>query len=622
MRNYLLLRDRLTQVWLNKYSITVTILTAKIVLFNYFIIRILRYTEKYAISSCNGLDQVNRKVFDDLPIFVNTLGNYMIRKSMLESVEASLRGLEILIDASEGLLSFLVDLYLGTYACLLISAVDGAVDVATNTTEHILEAVNNTLIEATRGLDDGLNDLTSLINKGGNRLSSIFKSDNSVAASLSKVNFTVKGLRNIHLSSKINDQLQYMADKVPSFDDLKSETKDLISIPFYHVKREITKVNAESLLPDTKILYSRNNTDTTLYPICGQYIPNIKKVYEHLIHILKVGNILVAILGIFIALFMAIPSIQKEIQESKRLNNVQDEVSQYIDNKEFMSSGDNSSLNYNPFNDSKFNLAESYQRNFNPIARWMTIKMGKYFGNDETEYSERLQFCMLYIFSSRSSTIMAMGLIGLITVAIQLILIQIISNYLSNTGKVHIQLQASNDEINKMIKSDINLWTSLANQYVNGTEANLNTQVFGWITNTTASVNATVAHAVDKIEYILASSFNNTPLYKPMKTVVGCAILRKLISVENAMTWINNEAHIKLPRINTTELINIAGHTKMLPSSNESHMFDQVEKIVNIARKTALNELYVPLALIGIWLTQIPMALLLSWRRCDTTGKT
>ena len=119
----------------------------------------------YTLSNCESIDYYYSKFVDSTPHYMGKMGNYLIEKSMQETVSLSLKLISLLVTVSENVIDFMIDLWLGTWVCLAVSAIDASVDVATNTTESILNLVNGTVKSVANDLDDGLDGLSKIINK-------------------------------------------------------------------------------------------------------------------------------------------------------------------------------------------------------------------------------------------------------------------------------------------------------------------------------------------------------------------------------------------------------------------------------------------------------------------------
>ena len=159
----------------------------------------------------------------------------------------------------------MVDLHLGTYVCLLVGAIDGTVDIATNTTEKLISFVNDTVITFTNELDDGLNDVSKVIDKvfqAGDKIEEFFThKDNAdddqsgILERLSHVNLTIAALRHVQIPPSINEKLEELASRTPDFSEVKNATKRLLDEPFEFVRNEIDSMNTSNWFANVSLLY-------------------------------------------------------------------------------------------------------------------------------------------------------------------------------------------------------------------------------------------------------------------------------------------------------------------------------------------------------------------------------
>lgn len=89
----------------------------------------------------------------------------MILKSIEEINEKTLETLDLIVTGAENIIIFALEMIVGTYACVLVSTIDGAVDVAVNSTESVISWVNDTLSDITDDIEDGLTDVSKFLNK-------------------------------------------------------------------------------------------------------------------------------------------------------------------------------------------------------------------------------------------------------------------------------------------------------------------------------------------------------------------------------------------------------------------------------------------------------------------------
>lgn len=619
MRGYLVLKDRLLQVWLNKTTISSSILVIKVTLFCYLLSHFLTVSENLILSSCEDINNTLDSVANGLPQYLSTIGNYMVKKSMEESIDKSLAVVSLLVTASEELLTFFIELYLGTYACLVVSAIDGTVDVAVNTTEHIIGFVNETVSDMANTLDDGLNGLSKVINtilSTANKIENLLKgSSSSVDDDIHKVNLTSAKLRHFSIPSTINYKLQRLSEEVPSFDQLKNETKTLIDIPFEHVRKKLDNIDPRSILPsDQNLLYTPDTVvrnGTLASNICSEIIPEIQEVFKRINSIIKTAFILILVIGTMVVIGTTIPQAYAEYKLWKRLNQMQDKLDRYVEDKYFLLSEDDSSIgSTDNVDNNKFDIIESY---YNVFDAWPAKTAKILTKSNQSSSTNRKKFFIHFVLSTRARSVLLISILGILVCGIQFGILHAIDRHVTLTPSLINNIELS-QQLSKSAESQARLWSDAVNLYTNETELNINREVFGWVQNTTSLINSTIVITMDKIDTTLADIFNGTLLYGPMRTVVYCAIERKLISIEQAMTWVNRNARIKIPKINSTDITHLVAATPQQLSGSvyeAKKITHYIKNITAVARRTTFFELYVSLALLAIWLLQIPTALIL-----------
>lgn len=650
---YLQLNDKLSQIWLNKYTIILLLSFFKIFFFYNSIYDELNNSKQFIIAHCTTVDSMYNNFLTKTPSYLNSMGNYLVEKTMEETIKSILTILSLLVTASEELISFVIDLYLGTYACLVVSTIDGTVNVATNTTEKLLSVVNTTVSTFAEDLEDGLNDVSIILNKiisSVSKIENFFKdldSDNSdkesdLTSNIKKVNLTISSLRNVYIPSSINEKLKELSAKTPDFNTVKNETKSLIAKPFHIIKNEIESINVSKIIIDgnTYNIYQTNDLqvdNTSFNGICSSNIPDIELFFSEINQKLKIVTTILLVLLVIGSCVMMLPEVWKEIKQWKKLKHLQrDILEKYNDkfitanNKEEYETG---SVNY--IENGSIDVIEQYHRCFNVWQTKIYDFVIFLFTFNKKNYStvkrKKLYWIVSYIVSERALFVLSIGVLGIIVSCFQLIILNVLKRHISSIQLYSTESFIDSSKLN-FLKKDLTTWTQNTNQYINYTESNINKHVFGWVENGTSSINNTVKTMINGIDTTLSDLFNGTLLYKPMTTVVKCVIEDKLYSIERAMTWIHNKAHVTFPQINSTELVHqlqIAIKQNNTTSTNNSatskndhnqelvvpNIWNEVQhllaSVLNSLHKTVILELIISCIISGIWVIQIPLAILI-----------
>ena len=584
---------------------------------------------------------------DNTPHYLGIMGNYLIEKGMEETVKATLETLSLIVYASEGLVNFAIDLYLGTYACLIVSAVDGTVDVATNTTEKLISLVNDTVSSVANELDTGLNDISKIINKvikAASKLENFFTGDDddsNMTSSIKSVNLTISALHNLYIPSSINDKLEELSAKTPDFAQVKNTTKNLISVPFNEVRKNIKAVNASNIIGDTSVLYVPPVSLDNSTGICSSNQSEILAFYSILGQVLKIATVVCITVLICFAVGAMAPVAWNEIKLWRHLCGMRDHYMLSRQDSYTSFSSENTHELKDPFRDppiqnGQYDVIASYQQCFQTwntrIAGWMTnlVTFGKSPENIDPKTKQKIEWVVAYMTSERALCVLGIGLLGILVCICQFVMIALLKHKIS-----HSLTSNDGDGVQNLLKSStavdvenqMSLWSVQTNKYINTTETNINQEVFGWINTTTLSVNNTVATMISDIDTTLADVFNGTLLYNPMKTVVGCAIENKLYTIEKAMTWIHDKAQLHIPRINGTQIkqalakqadnstiptaSSTSAATENLLENLVNDMREGLLKILRAYHRITLGELTVALVILAVWLVQLPIALVI-----------
>ncbi|AET37328.1 pheromone-regulated protein PRM1 Ecym_1070 [Eremothecium cymbalariae DBVPG len=649
---YLELRERLSQIWINRYTLLLLLCLVKLLLFAKSLHNSLNQSEEYILDHCFTIDHYYNTLRNGTPHYMGKIGNYLITKSLEGSVDGLLALLSLLVLASEAIIVFMIELWLGTYACLLVSAVHGAVDVATNATEKILGVVNSTVIHAANDLDNGLDGLSKIINKvlkattkiGALVTDSDDDDDGGNAADhIKKVNLTIAGLRNLQIPSSVNDKLQSLSGKTPDFETLKNKTKQLVSVPFKTIRTEIKNVNTTGMLKNKELVsIPPINIDDSSGGICSAHQPDIEKLYAVFNDVLKYTLIVFIVVLVIGALIVLVPAAWQEYRQWSRLAEMREraEVTEKFRHRNpFEGSDDDSSDSTLP---EGRDVIECYQGVFHRIPTVIGEWIGKTVGRTPRQKKE-VQWFMAYIMSPRALIVFAIAMAGILVCVCQLLMIHAISRKLHSDSTKQM-LSNMQSDTHEYVSRDMSKWVSSTNDYINGTENSINDEMFGWISSATTSVNSTVNTILEDIDSTVSSAFNGTILYKPMNAVVACVIGNKLRALEKALTWVHDKAHVSLPRINGDELNSAVTDVSLSPdpdsdthvkvysrvNNNKSKLetslakftvtlSHSIETILEQYKNLVKTELFIALAILGVWLIQTPIAAcILYYKRLHT----
>ncbi|AMD19528.1 HCL623Wp [Eremothecium sinecaudum] len=619
-RPYLVLRERLSQIWINRYTLILTLALVKLFLFARTLSSSLENSKHYVLDHCTTIDNFYNSLRDGTPHYMTKMGNFVITKAVEATVDSTLALISMLVTVAEFVVVFMVELWLGTQACLLFSAIHGAVDLATSSAEKVVGFVNSTVITAANDIDDGLNALSKVINevlKVTDKVGDLFRNDDDdddgdgedINSHIKKVNLTIAALRKIQIPSSVNEKLQSLSKNTPDFETVKNKTKTMVVIPLQKLKTDIKSVNTTGMIKSTDLMEVPPIYSSGENGVCSANRPGIEKLYGNLDKTLKYTLIVIIVMLLVGAIAAMVPVAWSEYRQWCRL-------------EELREAGEESKrYTIDPFGDNykDIDVIECHQTIYNRFPSYTGKWLARYLARTHSQENE-VRWLTAYIFSPRAIVILFVAITGLLLCLLQHILLQSLERSLLGQDSAISKIASSTGD---HLSGDMKQWAASSNSYIGSAESSINDHMFGWLTTATSSLNDTTSTLLNDIDGVVNSTFKDTPLYGPMNTVVRCVISDKLRSVEKGLTWLHDHAHISLPRIDQGQLqsaIDEQASDNSQPSSSPSSIHSMMQTLGETMKRSILLviaqhrrllrlELIISLAILTLWCLQLPIAL-------------
>lgn len=370
LKPYLVFEDVVTQIWINQYSIAIVLIAVKLLSFisslNHSLEAVLQtYTGK---KTCQYIDYI---IYDS-PKELSQAANYLIKKTLQSSLKVTFYFFADLLLIIFNILFFLLDLWLGTYACLFLTAVDTSVDVAINATESVINVANETLHAAAKDLNIGLNGLSEVINnfeeifnKVDDKIKEIFNADDqqndykNIQNNVNHINLTISSLSNFYINSDINSKLNKLADDVPTFEELKNEARSWLETPFNFVSNEMKNQNFSELVTPKndsialklcQVLIPSNLTASNVTSLKAVFknslntetwcmstlTPEIKNIFSHLVAGLNKFSLAIIVVLISMFIFSLLHEFYKEFLFWNKINKLNKAVREKLKNESLL----------------------------------------------------------------------------------------------------------------------------------------------------------------------------------------------------------------------------------------------------------------------------------------------
>lgn len=554
-RNYLNLPEILTQVYLNKYAILLILILIKLILLE--------------TSILDNLDLVllDNSICDNGEIqpVLNTI-HYMIVDSLQTLEAAGIVSIILTLKVIKQLALFFIELFFGTYICLINAALKGSTEAALDASEGVIRAVNATVVSATNDIESALKGLSLIINDlvtGFSAIKNIFTGSKPDPTQYqNKINITLGNLKNkIMIPNEVLTKLDnFKNSSLYGLSQLGNGTQTIVSTPF---ELAIKKLNTMKL--------NYNFSTGAPSPInfrdeCLKDMSKLKdvqtalaKLVERISKWLFIGLVLAMVGSILYVSYI-------QWRHCRRMDKF--------------------------INETGIDKVVQFRNQYNIYNNFLIYTIVKRMGID---LNEKAIWMASYTFSEISRNVFFFGMMGVVSVAAQYILLNSVQSSMSN----HIK---SFDTIsNSTYMSAPTIYLRDMNTYIDDTQNKLNQELFSGIKEVSVTLNSTIVEFLDKLNETLSDIFGNTPLGGPINTVVYCTIGRKLEKIEKGLTWMNDNLNINIPSISRDIEDGLSHITFLQPQS----ILTKANKIIDLYRKSILLELYISLGLLGVWLFQI-----------------
>lgn len=598
-RQYLNLYEIISQAWFNKYTIVLVLMTLKLFLFSRALVSDLGSIKAYTKSACASLDNYSQ-IMTSMPLYVSQIVNQVLASMMNSFFNQTLSLLQLIITICKSLIVFYIDVFLGTYTCLLAAIISGSADFALDTSQGVIKAANLTIVSACDGIEDALGGLLKMINKileSWLKVKSFFGSDNKPDTSqyIKKVNLSIDALQKIQIPKSILSDIDDLKKKVPTFDELLN-TSALVNIPFEKLSRTVNSLKIASN-------FSIKSLDTASDPspkLCSHSL-DIDKFYDKLAHKIETSAKIIIIILLLLALFAAIFTIFTEYYKWSKSFRIIDELKSMENHEDRESTVQVRNV-----------LNKFHNRIIYSTDRFFKVP---------NKMKNNLYWMISYTTSNHALTIGMIGACGLLMVLLQFVLLNMVSDKISSLSN---ELKGFKTDVESLTDNATGTYVNQTNKDILSRQQLINDELFSGIKETSKSINSTINTFLESMNNTVNSVFEHTPFEKPVSTIVYCTIGRKLIKIEKGLTWITDNLSITLPSLPSDLNTKFLQATAKDFSKVADNITDGVQKVIATYKKALYIELYMSAAMFGIWVLQFLIgAIILTMRhyaRKDNTS--
>ncbi|KAK4245091.1 hypothetical protein C7999DRAFT_16686 [Corynascus novoguineensis] len=510
---YLGLRARLSQLWFNRWTILLILVLVRVLILTAGLNDNLDDAKDKALSACTKVEDVG-SAMASMPHYLSVGVNSLASDGITKAVSGMVHMLMLILTGVENLIFFIINLFVGTYACLIAALIHGGLDVSVKVVEGATKVMNNAIGTITSQISDTVDDVQGAINEIPDKISGLL---GGIDFDLPKIDIAdnLDDLKNIKINSKdLVKDLVSLNKTIPTFDEVEKFTKNAIAIPFNFLKEQVNSS------------FGSYRFDESVFPVAQKqalsFCSNnsfLNEFFETLFNIVSTAKIafavVIPILAVLAMLGMGYIEVRRWRREKER-------------SREFTERG--------------YDAMDVVYLSSRPATAGFGLWLSSKFKNLKKQLLVR--WTIAYGTSLPALFVLSLALAGLFSCLCQFIILRSIQK---EAPALADQVGDFAGDVVQTLQDVSTDWSDDANGVIIKLQDDINDDVFGWVTNATKAVNNTLNTFDEEIDKAITSVFKDTILLNTARNLVGCLITRKIEMVEKGLTWVQDHAHVTLP---------------------------------------------------------------------------
>jgi hypothetical protein len=511
---YLGLRARLSQIWINRWTVLLLLILARVLIQSANLGDDLVDAKAKALSSCTTVEDIGSAIAS-MPHYLSVGVNRLAAEGITKTISGFVDILMMILTGVEQLILFVINMYVGTYACLIAAFVHGGLDVSLTAVQDVTTYFNSQIDTIATTITNDISSAQTAIDnfvKGIEDVGSLFGSSGSPPTI--DISGDLSNLKNIQIDdTKFVGDLISLNSTIPTFDQVENFTQNAISEPFALIKQ---------LLNNT---YAGYSFDASIFPVADKegltFCSDnsiLDEFFQALFDILGTAKIAFAVGLAVLAVLACIPMTYLEVRRYRK---------QRRHAKVFTKYG------YDPMD-----VVYIASR---PITAITGIHVANRFSGKRQLL---VRWAVAYGTSLPALFVLSLAIAGFVSCLCQFILLKVVEK---EAPVLAAEIGNFANEIVTTLEDVSERWATDANDVILGLQNDINTDVLGYVVNATEAVNNTLNTFDNDIQNAIGQFFNGSLLYDTVMDVFNCLVGRKLNDVEEGLTWVRDNAHVTLP---------------------------------------------------------------------------
>lgn len=533
LKPYLGLRARLSQIWINRWTVLLILVLIRLLFAIASVDASLTSARREALSACTQVENIGSSMAS-MPHFMAKGVNEMTATGIEKAVGGLMTMLDLSVTGVEEIVLFVIHMMTSTYLCLITLAVSGSLHAAVEIGNSIAKNLNETIDSVTDDMGNAVKKVTDAINSITSRINFPFPD-----GALPSINLDdeINRLKSLEVPPELQQGLQNLNNSIPTFQDVQNFTDSIIRTPFEEVKKLIAGL--EKFEFDRQLLPIPEKESLNF---CSEGNP-INEFFDDLVAIeISARKTALAVL-IVLAVLVCIPMAYAEIRRYRRM---QERAAL------FGKGHDGMDVVY---------LASR------PHSSTWGLWLGRRFGSRRRQNAVRWFFA--YSTSVPMLLLISLGLAGLFSCFCQWIILRSLEKKVPELTN---QVANFAEKVVTSLNNASMSWSGGVNGAVGSLDSKINDDILGWVGTTTTAVNETLNTFVDKMTDTLDKTFGGTVLNDPIKEVLNCLIGLKIAGFQKGLTWVHDHAHVNFPGV-SNDTFSLGALAQLSGSDSAAELF-------------------------------------------------
>ncbi|KAF7298887.1 Plasma membrane fusion protein PRM1 [Mycena indigotica] len=492
------------------------------------------------VASCKAAEKAATAAAS-MPRYMALATNERIANAVNDSMNAARATLILALTIMEVVINFIIDLYRSTFLCFLELVIRGGLAILIGAVQEL----NAVVQAAAGGLRTVIQDSFGAANSA---LQDVAKVASKIGISIPTLSVPdLSSLQNVTLPQSFTDSLTSLNNSLPTFQELKKVVEELVDTPFELLKKDINETFSGLSFNSSVLAVPQQNTLEFCTDLDTSFIDDLGR---DLAKMTKIGIIIIiAAILLLIALNCLLEWYkwrcqQRHLEYTRQAWATDPTIyHQHAVGAPTVTLSDHNLLMLE---------ADGSHPLLTRIANNISAKLRL-----STNNHIRFRWSLHYIFHPPALACFLIGFFGLLSVELQLLamgpLVAKYSNQAASTTADFSNTIATS--INASMYNQSATYAASVNGHVDSIQNSVNQGLFGWVNTTTTTLNTTIENFYEDVQNAVEVVFKNTILDAPIQEFIKCLIGTKVDAIENALTFLHDNLHIDIPRVNDSVLV-------------------------------------------------------------------